>query len=152
MNVTNVTMKAGTRCDMCDMDMDMDMKMWFHFGNTETVLFESWTFDTDGGLIGSAIGIFFLAMFYEAFKFGRDIFAQKMQKCTKDSKQTMFNMPHGVQTLMHAIQFILSYFLMFIFMTFNVWLCLAVILGGGVGYFLFGWKKTSVGDLTEHCH
>lgn len=33
MNVTNVTMKAGTRCDMCDMDMDMDMKMWVSIAN-----------------------------------------------------------------------------------------------------------------------
>jgi len=49
-------------------------------------------------------------------------------------------------------QVVLSYVLMLIVMTYNVWLCLAVILGAGSGYFFFGWKKSLVVDITEHCH
>jgi len=37
-------------------------------------------------------------------------------------------------------------------MTYNVWLCLAVLFGATLGYFLFGWKKSVVVDVTEHCH
>jgi len=64
----------------------------------------------------------------------------------------MFSSMHVVQTLLHIIQFVVSYFLMLIFMTYNVWLCMAVALGAGVGYFIFGWRRSVVVDLTEHCH
>lgn len=37
-------------------------------------------------------------------------------------------------------------------MTYNVWLCVAVVAGAAVGYFLFGWKKSVIVDVTEHCH
>jgi hypothetical protein len=37
-------------------------------------------------------------------------------------------------------------------MTYNVYLCVAVVVGAGVGYFLFGWYKSTAVDITEHCH
>lgn len=46
----------------------------------------------------------------------------------------------------------LSYFLMLIAMTFNSYLFACVILGSGFGHFLFGWRRSSVTDHTEHCH
>ena len=52
-----------------------------------------------------------------------------------------------------SVQIVVSYCLMLIFMTYNVWLCLAVALGAATGYFMFGWKKTVVVDVGgEHCH
>ena len=59
---------------------------------------------------------------------------------------------HAIQTILHMLQVTLSYFLMLIFMTFNGWLCIAVVLGAGFGYFLFGWKRAIVVDVNEHCH
>ncbi|CAG0885180.1 unnamed protein product [Cyprideis torosa] len=59
---------------------------------------------------------------------------------------------HLIQTGLHMLQILVSYVLMLIFMTYNVWLCLAVILGAGCGYFIFGWKKNYMVDITEHCH
>jgi solute carrier family 31 (copper transporter), member 1 len=58
---------------------------------------------------------------------------------------------HMIQTVFHLVQSTVSYLLMLVFMTYNVWLCLALILGLGVGYFCFGWKKTTVVDVNEHC-
>ncbi|XP_046423166.1 high affinity copper uptake protein 1-like isoform X2 [Neodiprion virginianus] len=65
---------------------------------------------------------------------------------------TMLSWMHTFQTFLHIVQIIISYFLMLIFMTYNVWLCFAVVLGAAVGYFLFGWKKSVIVDVTEHCH
>lgn len=62
------------------------------------------------------------------------------------------NWHHLVQTFLHVVQVTISYFLMLIFMTYNVWLCLAVALGAGFGYFVFGWKLNKVVDIYEHCH
>lgn len=65
---------------------------------------------------------------------------------------TIFSAMHLYQSFLHLIQVTLSLMLMLVFMTYNVWLCLAVVLGAMVGYFLFGWKKSIVVDVTEHCH
>jgi len=56
---------------------------------------------------------------------------------------------HMYQTLLHMLQVTISFMLMLVFMTFNVWLCLAVVLGAGFGYFLFFVRNESI---TEHCN
>ncbi|ALC48018.1 Ctr1C [Drosophila busckii] len=56
---------------------------------------------------------------------------------------------HFLQTFLHMLQVTVSFLLMLVFMTFNVWLCLAVILGAGAGYFIFFVLSESVQD---HCN
>ncbi|XP_068160000.1 high affinity copper uptake protein 1 isoform X1 [Drosophila tropicalis] len=65
---------------------------------------------------------------------------------------SMLSLNHLYQTLLHILQVTLSFLLMLIFMTYNVWLCLMVVLGAAIGYFLFCWKKSVIVDVTEHCH
>ncbi|XP_004531141.1 high affinity copper uptake protein 1 isoform X2 [Ceratitis capitata] len=65
---------------------------------------------------------------------------------------TMLSLNHLYQTGLHILQVTLSFMLMLIFMTYNVWLCIAVVLGAAVGYFLFCWRKSVIVDVTEHCH
>ncbi|KAL4219523.1 hypothetical protein ACF0H5_022101 [Mactra antiquata] len=64
----------------------------------------------------------------------------------------MMSCGHFTQTLLHMIQVFISYCLMLVFMTYNAWLCISVILGAGIGYFMFGWRKAIVVDINEHCH
>ncbi|CAG9772478.1 unnamed protein product [Ceutorhynchus assimilis] len=148
---------------------DMAMNMWFQFSTDATVLFENWHFTTVGGLIGSMIGIFIMAALYEGLKYYREYLFWKTYNALQyravslpdkapapEDPQVvqprMISKIHFFQTFLHMIQMVLSYFLMLIFMTYNVWLCIAVVLGAGTGYFLFGWKKSVVVDVTEHCH
>lgn len=67
-------------------------------------------------------------------------------------RQQIISSSHFIQTILHVVQVFISYCLMLAFMTYNVWLCLAVILGAGAGYFMFGWKRAVVVDVNEHCH
>ncbi|KAK6636936.1 hypothetical protein RUM43_010600 [Polyplax serrata] len=158
------------------------MSMEFHFGYTETILFHSWKINSVGGLIGSMFGIILMAALYEGLKYYREYLFWKTynslqyksvrfpgDKVVESSSEgnkivhlvgevihkqppSMWNLMHAYQTFLQAVQMVLSYFLMLIFMTYNVWLCMAVILGATIGYFLFGWKKSVVVDVTEHCH
>lgn len=64
----------------------------------------------------------------------------------------MTSFMHIYQTFLHVLQVTLSFLLMLVFMTYNVWLCLGVVVGAAIGYFLFGWKKSVIVDITEHCH
>ncbi|XP_050524408.1 high affinity copper uptake protein 1-like isoform X2 [Daktulosphaira vitifoliae] len=143
------------------------MKMAFYFGTEATVLFDWWKFNTTTGLIYSMVGIFLLATLYEGLKYFREYLFWKsynaiqyrsvqipLEKESSNpvSQPTMLSSFHFLQTFLHVIQITVSYLLMLIFMTYNVWLCLAVLLGATLGYFLFGWKKSVVVDVTEHCH
>ena len=63
---------------------------------------------------------------------------------------------HVIQTLLHMLQVTMSFFLMLVAMTYNVWLFVAIVLGAGAGYFLFakyrGPGTQSGQDANEHCH
>lgn len=169
---TVIDAHASVGHDMNDMGhMDHMMSMSFHFGNNETVLFDFWKFTTTSGLIGSMLGIFIMAALYEGLKYYREyLFWRTYNALHYKSVQTpgdkspvasddnrviqpsMLSGNHFLQTILHIIQIVVSYLLMLIFMTYNVWLCIAVVLGAATGYFLFGWKKSVIVDVTEHCH
>ncbi|CAL1545411.1 unnamed protein product [Lymnaea stagnalis] len=155
-------------------DMDMGMQMYFHVGSMEYVLFKDCMTETAGGMVGACFIIFFVAVLYEGLKFVREVLLQRsltpvtylesklpagssqeqmvMQVSTGSIMNRMLNGFHFLQTFLHIIQVFISYCLMLVFMTYNVWLCLAVVLGAGTGYFLFGWKRAVVVDSNEHCH
>ncbi|XP_069369828.1 high affinity copper uptake protein 1 isoform X1 [Paralichthys olivaceus] len=79
-------------------------------------------------------------------------FGVKLCLSGPDVRQRMLSPGHFMQTLLHIVQVVVSYFLMLVFMTYNGYLCIAVAAGAGMGYFLFSWRKAVVVDITEHCH
>ena len=74
------------------------------------------------------------------------------QDSVRSVETSMFSLGHLLLTSLHLIQVTLAYFLMLIVMTYNTWLCLAVVIGATVGYFLFGWRKNAIVDVSDHCH
>jgi len=152
-------------------EMSHGMSMFFHFGESETILFEFWKTSDVGGLIGSMVIVFFLAVSYEALKFYREHLhrnyfqavpyntitvpldnGNQVRETKTVVRMQMFSGIHFAQTILHVVQFVVSYLLMLIFMTYNAWLCIAIALGAGTGYFLFGWQRSVIVDITEHCH
>jgi copper transporter 1 len=77
---------------------------------------------------------------------------QQAAKHLKLIRCQMLSLAHFIQTLLHIIQVAISYALMLVFMTFNAWLCLSILAGAGIGYFLFAWKRTTITDANEHCN
>uniref|UniRef100_A0A8B9LX58 Copper transport protein n=1 Tax=Accipiter nisus TaxID=211598 RepID=A0A8B9LX58_9AVES len=150
----------------------MMMAMTFHFSYENVpLLFSGLTINTPGEMAGAFVAVFFLAMFYEGLKIARECLLRKSQvsirynsmpvpgpngtilmETHKTVGQQMLSFPHLLQTVLHIIQVVVSYFLMLIFMTYNGYLCIAVAAGAGTGYFFFSWKKAVVVDITEHCH
>ncbi|XP_028664573.1 high affinity copper uptake protein 1 [Erpetoichthys calabaricus] len=155
-----------------DHNMNMMMHMTFYLGyqNVE-LLFSGLVINSAGEMVGACIAVFLLAIFYEGLKIGREFLLRRSQVAVRYNSmpvpgpngsmlmethktvgQQMISFPHLLQTLLHIIQVVVSYFLMLVFMTYNGYLCMAVALGAGTGYFLFSWKKAVVVDITEHCH
>ncbi|KAM9734630.1 high affinity copper uptake protein 1 [Menidia menidia] len=148
------------------------MAMTFYFGcsNVE-LLFTGLLINSPGEMVGACVGVFLLAVLYEGLKIGRELMLRRSQvnvrynsmplpaadgsmltETHKTVGQRMLSPGHFLQTLLHIIQVVVSYFLMLVFMTYNGYLCIAVAAGAGMGYFLFSWRKAVVVDITEHCH
>ncbi|KAL9988250.1 hypothetical protein ACROYT_G002674 [Oculina patagonica] len=127
--------------------------MMFHLRTDLNLLFEPWDISTTKVLVGSCIAVFFLSALYEGLKIFR---ARLMNMHTRASRQTdqekdavhiigprqgcrqnICSCHHLTQTVMHVVQVVLGYLLMLVVMTFQVYLGIAVILGAGLGYFLF---------------
>ncbi|CAD5119959.1 DgyrCDS8546 [Dimorphilus gyrociliatus] len=125
------------------------MKMYFHASTKAVILFEKWNIDSWQGMLGSCAVIFIIAALYEGLKVFREML---LRRSSVSVSMKMISLPHFIQSLLHILQVVVSYFLMLIFMTYNIWLCLAVGLGAGAGYFLFSWKRSIVVDVNEHCH
>ncbi|XP_077353555.1 high affinity copper uptake protein 1 [Festucalex cinctus] len=148
------------------------MAMTFYLGyhNVE-LLFSGLVINSAGEMVGACVGVFLLAVLYEGLKMGRETLLRRSQvnvryncmplpgndgtvlmETHKTVGQRMVSPSHFLQTLLHIVQVVVSYLLMLVFMTYNAYLCMAVAAGAGAGYFLFGWRKAVVVDITEHCH
>uniref|UniRef100_A0A0N4U384 Copper transport protein n=1 Tax=Dracunculus medinensis TaxID=318479 RepID=A0A0N4U384_DRAME len=111
--------------------------MTFHFGLNEVILFSFWSVNGLTAMIASCIIIIFLCFIMEIIRLIRSIricYERKKEESNtnaiwKISPQVNFNT--CIDSFLHAIQLTISYLLMLLFMTFNVWICLAVI-GGEV--------------------
>lgn len=125
----------------------------------------------------TTFAIFLIAVLYEGLKYFREILFAKSQQRTQvimknmnsngsgsgttaltetnvklSMKDHLLSGHHIVQSLLHLLQVAVSYALMLIVMSFNVWLLFAVVLGAAVGYYFFGWIRHRSNDVTEHCH
>ncbi|XP_063710077.1 high affinity copper uptake protein 1-like [Culicoides brevitarsis] len=134
------------------------MIMLFHDGVCETNFFNSWTTTTVGPFVGVCFLLFFIAILFEGLKHLREKFYELESKNAKNlpQKQTfsqfLCSKYHLIQTAMHFVQVLCSYGLMLIFMNFNYWQCLAILVGFMAGYFLFGWTRKSATDTNECCY
>ncbi|XP_035685530.1 high affinity copper uptake protein 1-like [Branchiostoma floridae] len=156
-------------------------KMYFFVDHRGiTVLFYEWKTESVAALIGSCIGVFAIAVLYEGLKVWREMLMvrardsenvasqsiqlltdKKITRYTQDDiipveppprkRDQMFDRMHALQSLLHIVQVLVSYGLMLVFMTFNVWLCLSVALGAGAGYFVFAWRRPIMNNMNEHC-
>jgi copper transporter 1 len=138
------------------------------------ILWKGWMANTMVKFVFSAIGIFLISLLYEGLKYFREIIYLKStgkRSCRdcKNCNSTESEMPladttekrlvdyltdnyHLIQTFLHLLQITVSYILMLIAMTFNLWLLLAIVLGAACGYYCFGWIRSRNSDITEHCH
>ncbi|XP_022224913.2 high affinity copper uptake protein 1 [Drosophila obscura] len=154
------------------------MIMVFHAGHCERILWRGWVAATVTEFVLSALAIFVVSFLYEALKFLRQHLARRVARreaerlaaerqkndnpsgCCSDTPlaevreksywQRLMDSAHIIQSLLNLLQIVISYLLMLIFMTFNYWLCLAVVLGLGLGHFFFGWNKKTP-DESECC-
>lgn len=126
------------------------------------VLLRDWLVTDTKGLLLACLGSFFLAVFYELLKNGRQMwskgfFVNNKQSlrpndmvpsggdcCNNDEddfyyvRGTSFWYIHLVQSFLYIIQVFFAFVLMLIVMSYNVYVTIAICVGDGVGYFIAG--------------
>ncbi|KAI6219833.1 Copper transport protein [Aphelenchoides fujianensis] len=139
----DMTTKGGM--DMSTMGEMKGMKhkmwMWFHTALQDTILFEFWTANTVGAMIGSCAIVFAVAFLLEALKYWRLVIERRtIDFHSLPYRSRLFSLPHFMQTVLFGVQVGVSYLLMLVFMTFSIWLGIAVAAGTALGFFVFGAK------------
>lgn len=110
------------------------MNMVFHFGSSETILFGFWRISSVFGLLFSLALIVASCFLLEFVRWYR-LFRKKEQATEalssrrRQTIQERLNPNLALDVVLHIVQLTLSYFLMLIVMTFNVWLCMGVVIG-----------------------
>ncbi|CAJ0576412.1 unnamed protein product, partial [Mesorhabditis spiculigera] len=123
---------------------DMGHSMAFHFGNMETILFTWWMPNSASGMFWSCFLVFLFCWLYESVKFFRlyrnmrntlEVALVEPESRFRFSPKitafALFDVP------LHAIQIVLAYALMLIFMTFNVWLCMTIVIGETLSHLFY---------------
>lgn len=135
--------------------------MSFHLGYSETVLFSWWKIDSMFGylitcfLIGLAA---FLLEFLIGFRHRVEIRKRKQWRqlrrqghstAATTSKNSIAKILAAVDgTCLHLLSLLLAYPLMLVIMTYNYGFMFFVILGSGIGYFLFSGMR-AFGEFSE---
>ncbi|KAF7635182.1 hypothetical protein Mgra_00005468 [Meloidogyne graminicola] len=122
-------------------NMFHSMAMYFHFGSKESILFSFWNTESTLGIFCSCLIIFFACFCLELTRLFRVYQKKKLLNGQRDENLSTNDLNIGFSSMrrpdlgnlfdmcLHAIQLTLSYMLMMIFMTFNVWLCFSVVFG-----------------------
>ncbi|XP_077986117.1 high affinity copper uptake protein 1-like [Glandiceps talaboti] len=161
--------------DHGDMSGGHSMAMYFYIGNEAYILFSNWYVSSTDAMVGSCFVVAICSMLYEGLKQCREYLKERTRRlensvktkgvgnmsmaeyATKSKKSRsavgrIFSCNHFLQTVLHFVQVTISYGLMLVTMTFNLWLFMSVVLGLTLGYFLFASKRSFVDDANDHCH
>lgn len=149
------------------------MQMYFEAGEKVTILFKQWKTHDAKELIASCFALFVLAIIYEGLKVYRQILLARTDLANDDvytntncgnitsqtavitigpQRKRLCSLAHLIQTILHTLQVFIGYLLMLAFMTYNCWICIALLLGSGMGYFLFGWRTPNLSSSGDHCN
>ncbi|XP_076454574.1 high affinity copper uptake protein 1-like [Babylonia areolata] len=156
--------------DMNDSGTMPSMNMFFHTGFLEYVLFKGALTKTKGEFAAACLVVVVWAVLYELLKALRDEVSRRHVAQTiapptgvapssekavvsgSNIVKQICSRGHLLQTGLHAVQIFMSYCLMLVFMTYNVYLALCVIIGATLGYFIIGWRRPRENaDKSEHC-
>ncbi|CAI2353693.1 unnamed protein product [Caenorhabditis sp. 36 PRJEB53466] len=115
--------------------------MSFHFGTEETILFNFWKTETAVGIAASCFITVLLAFLMETIRFFRDY--RKAQSevhrapIAQENRLKLSPQLDIIDPLLQLFQLTIAYFLMLIFMTFNVYLCFFTVIGEIFSHLLY---------------
>mmetsp|Transcript_40898 Transcript_40898/g.47550 ORF Transcript_40898/g.47550 Transcript_40898/m.47550 type:complete len:149 (+) Transcript_40898:36-482(+) len=145
-----------------DMDSEMPMPMFFYTSTDVYFLFEGCESKSIGGLILGCFVTFLLAFLVPTLSYLKLILPRWQSASTNPMDQeSLRSIREGrlsiktrlYLTLITGVQYTLAGLVMLLFMTFNVWVFLAIVFGYVAAYFiLVSPLELEVTNKARHCH
>eukprot|EP01119_Soliformovum_irregulare_P024401 TRINITY_DN8740_c0_g1_i1.p1 TRINITY_DN8740_c0_g1~~TRINITY_DN8740_c0_g1_i1.p1 ORF type:complete len:168 (-),score=15.80 TRINITY_DN8740_c0_g1_i1:51-530(-) len=131
------------------MSMSGGMAMTFHWSYDTAILFDWWHPQDPFPFYVSCIICVVMTIAYEYLKTQQALLPSiPVEK--KGKRQTWPNREDAmVRTGLYVLQMALAYIIMLIFMTYNIGLCISVLFGYALGFYLFGAARSQEEVL---CH
>ena len=138
----------------------MSMAMSFNFDVDPVLLFKCWQPRNGIALAGSCVLIFCLTVAFEALKAYREkLYIQSRRETdvtevseASSSLKWIVAPDHLMQTALYTVQITLGYLLMLLFMTFNGYVAITIVLGAAFGFLVSGCKKFMMLEMvSDHC-
>lgn len=140
--------------DMGHGEMDMcSMNMLFTWDYTNTcVVFKWWHIRGFGSFLVSFLAIVGISMLYEFLRYSISLWEARTTSRLDElssTTSTQIRQFKFKRSILYGFQIGYSFMLMLVFMTYNGWLMIAVVLGAMIGNNLWGYKSTGRG---MECH
>ncbi|KAH8884423.1 Ctr-domain-containing protein [Thozetella sp. PMI_491] len=162
-NMDHGNMDHGGHGPMCSMNM---LFTW----NTENlcIVFRQWHVTSTLSLVVSLLAVLALSMGYEALREGirrYEVTMNKRAETAPPSETVTETTPflwsgqnrvevtrraHVIKSVLYGIQNFYAFMIMLVFMTYNGWVMIAVSVGAGLGYLVFGARTTATKDTACH--
>jgi len=124
-------------------------QMHFFTSTNSTILFLEWTTSSWQSLLLACFLLFITTVLYEGLgvlALHISTVSLRIRSKPLGDRDTVYMKSvtlHLFQTLVHVIRLILAYALMLVFMTFNLWLCIPIVIGAATGFLAFGWMRAT---------
>lgn len=145
------------------------MNMLFTWDTTNLcIVFRQWHITSNLSLVLSLLAIVGLSVGYEALREGIRRYETTVAKRAETAPPTetvtestpflwsgqnrveVTHRAHVIKSLLYGIQNFYAFMIMLVFMTYNGWVMLAVSIGAGLGYLIFGARTTATKDTACH--
>ncbi|KAL2259384.1 hypothetical protein VTK26DRAFT_6958 [Humicola hyalothermophila] len=140
---------GGGSGPMCSMNM-----LFTWDTNNLCIVFRQWHITSTFSLIVSLLAIVAICAGYEALREAtrryEAVVSKRVDAAPRQNRDQVARRAHVIKAVLYGIQNFYAFMIMLIFMTYNGWVMIAVSVGAGVGYLLFG-GRTPVTKETA-CH
>ncbi|KAL2155116.1 hypothetical protein VTH82DRAFT_3792 [Thermothelomyces myriococcoides] len=131
------------------------MNMLFTWDTTDLcIVFRQWHISSPLGLVVSLVAIVAICAGYEALRESirryEAVLTRRVDTAPRQSREQISRRAHVIKAVLYGIQNFYAFMIMLIFMTYNGWVMIAVSVGAGLGYLLFGGKTTVAKETACH--
>ncbi|KAH6634087.1 Ctr copper transporter family-domain-containing protein [Chaetomium sp. MPI-SDFR-AT-0129] len=132
-----------------------NMNMLFTWDATDLcVVFRQWHITSTLSLAVSLVAIVGICAGYEALREAtrryEAVLSQRVETAPRQNREQITRRAHIIKAALYGVQNFYAFMIMLIFMTYNGWVMIAVSVGAGLGYLVFG-GSTPVTKETA-CH
>ncbi|KAG7293334.1 hypothetical protein NEMBOFW57_003382 [Staphylotrichum longicolle] len=132
-----------------------NMNMLFTWDTTNLcIVFRQWHITSNLSLVVSLAAIVAICAGYEALREAirryEATLSKRVDTAPRQSREQVSRQAHVTKAVLYGIQNFYAFMIMLIFMTYNGWVMIAVSLGAGLGYLVFGGSAPVTKETACH--